>query len=55
MVNKNNDTVTVRKKRLEKIINYISTYTSDCSDCPVCDVCDNYETCTEAFRWYMKG
>lgn len=55
MVNKNTDTVTVRKKRLEKIINYISTYTSDCSDCPVCDVCDNYETCTEAFRWYMKG
>lgn len=55
MVNKNNDTATVSKKRLEKMLNYIDLYTGNCSDCPACDICDNYETCTDALRGYLKG
>ena len=55
MANENNDTATVSKKRLEKLLNYIDWYTSNCSDCPAFYVCDDYETCTDALRGYLKG
>lgn len=55
MENKNNDTATVSKKRLEKLLNYIDWYTGNCSYCPACDVCDNHETCTDTLWGYLKG
>lgn len=54
-MNKNNDTVTVSKERLEKLINHVYMY-GNCSDCPACDMCDdNYQSCQHVLNEYLKG
>lgn len=50
------DTVTVSKKRLEKLINHVYMYGSCGVDCPACDMCDdNYQSCQHTLNEYLKG
>lgn len=47
------DTITVRKKELEKLIDM---FTADCDECPAFDVCDTCLTCEDALWGYLlKG
>ena len=51
------DTITVRKKELEKLIYYVYMFTCNCSDCPAFDMCDTYKTECENALWgyLLKG
>lgn len=53
-MNKNTDTVNVRKKRLEMLITYFASSCCNCSDCPASDVCDKCLTCEDALWGYLK-
>lgn len=50
------DTVTVSKKRLEKLIKHVYMYGSCGVDCPAFDMCpDNYQSCQHTLNEYLKG